>query len=74
MINIPDAKIFNAIMQVQRGGKIDMFNVPLVSWYLKSVKETDAAIWIESHRAEYMQGCIEGFKNNVQEIKNIVNK
>ena len=74
MINIPDSKIFNAILQVQRGGKVDMFNIPLVIWYLNSVKENMAAQWVKDNSDLYRQGILAGFKNDIQEIKNIVNR
>ena len=74
MIQIPDVKIFNAILQVQKAGKIDMFNIPLTIWYLNAVKEQDAAEWVKNNQGIYMQGIIEGFKNDAVEIKNVVNK
>jgi len=74
MINIPDSEIFNAIMQVQRSGKIDMFNLELSIWYFRSVKENKTADWIEANKSIYIQGLLAGFKNEVKEIKNITNK
>lgn len=74
MIQVEDAGIFNALIQVQKGGKVDMFNIPLVCWYLKSVKEEKAAQWVLDNRTLYLQGILEGFKNNPVEIRNIVNK
>ena len=74
MIQVEDVGIFNALIQIQRGGKIDMLNVPLVVWYLKSVKEEKAADWVLNNRTIYLQGILEGFKNNPVEIRNIVNK
>lgn len=55
-------KIFNAIEQVRRGGIIDMQNVELVIFYLNSVKETEAAQWVDNFRAAYKIGILEGFE------------
>jgi len=61
-------KIFNAIEQVRRGGKIDMHNVELVIFYLRSCKEEEAATWIEKFPLPYKIGILEGFEiDNRQE-------
>jgi len=74
MINIQDVKIFNAILQIQKSGKVNMLKINEVISYLRSVKENEAANWVQMNFGIYLQGVIEGFKNEPVEIKNIVNK
>ena len=58
-------KIFNTIRQVQKSGLFtghDMRNVATVVSYLRTVKEDEAAEWIEKHEIEYLTGLLQGFE------------
>jgi len=70
MIEVPN-KVFDAIRQMKTGPVIeDLTNIPLVIFYMNSVKEPEAADWIRNNQLDYRRGLLEGFAiDNSQEAQ-----
>ncbi len=64
-----NTRIFNALKQMKEGAPFsDLTNIPLVIYYLNSVKAQEAAAWVKANELNYRRGLLEGFMiDNSQE-------
>jgi hypothetical protein len=73
-----NTKIYNQLRQMIDGRVIkDLTNVPMVVFYLRSVKADEAAEWIVLNTTSYRIGIAEGFEiDNSQksQLKDIHNQ
>lgn len=69
-ITIP-AKMHNTIQAVIRSGIFthkELKNIEAVVWYMRSIKEEEVAVWIETHPVSYTVGILSGFISDSSKI------